>query len=58
MRLALSLTLATAAMIFHRESQDLISAATTAKDFSKNIEYSTDNINILLERIENSPICM
>ena len=58
MRLALSLALATAAMIFRSEGQDLISAATTAKDFSKNIEYSTDNINILLERIENSPICM
>lgn len=52
MRLCLALTLATAAMIFHSESQDLISAATTAKDFSKNIEYSTENIDTLIERIE------
>jgi hypothetical protein len=53
MRLALSLALATAAMIFRSEGQDLISAATTAKDFSKNIEYSTENINTLIERIES-----
>jgi hypothetical protein len=56
MRLALSLALATAAMIFHSESQDLISAATTAKDFSKNIEYSTENISTLLEKIEKMQI--
>jgi hypothetical protein len=56
MRLALSLALATAAMIFRSESQDLISAATTAKDFSKNIEYSTENISTLLEKIEKLQI--
>ena len=56
MRLALSLALATAAMIFKSESQDLISDATTAKDFSKNIEYSTENISTLLEKIEKMQI--
>ena len=56
MRLCLALTLATTAMIFHSESQDLISAATTAKDFSKNIEYSTENISTLLEKIEKMQI--
>ena len=56
MHLALSLALATAAMIFRSESQDLISATTTAKDFSKNIEYSTENINRLAGRIEEMSI--
>ena len=56
MRLASSLALATAAMIFHSEGQDLISAATTAKDFSKNIEYSTENISTLLEKNEKMQI--
>ncbi len=54
MWLCIALALAVAAKIF--ASDKSTAAAIVAKDFSKNIEYSTDNISMLIERIENIPI--
>ena len=50
MRLCLALALAVSAEIFVNDK--ISDPVTTAKDFSKNIEYSTDNISTLLEKIE------
>lgn len=54
MWLCLALALAVMGLVFTRDDRALESTAGLAKDFSKNIEYSTENIDALLERIENS----
>lgn len=56
MRLCLSLTLATTALVFANADEASDSAEIPAKDFSKNIEYSTENISTLLEKIEKMQI--
>jgi hypothetical protein len=52
MMLAISMSLAVMAIAFLSEDRSHQNFAKIAKDFSKNIEYSTDNVEILLERIE------
>ena len=53
MTLAISCALAVMALAFPEKDNGREALITVAKDFSKNIEYSTENIEMLLERIEN-----